>query len=80
MTPPRPPGRPRGVGPMTAEARQVKLKTWSALLVVTVVVAGAVLVDGDASPVLSGVLVLVPLLELMIFGVWYRRSGGVRPR
>jgi hypothetical protein len=61
--------------------RQVQLKTWAVLFVVTAVVAVVVLADSDASPVLSGVLVTIPVLELMIFGVWYRRAGGGgRPR
>jgi hypothetical protein len=70
----------RAAAPLSAEARQVQLKTWVALLVVTAVVAVVVLVDSDVSPVLSGVLVTIPVLELMIFGVWYRRAGGGRPR
>jgi hypothetical protein len=39
-----------------------------------------VLADRDAGPVLSGVLVTIPVLELMIVGFWYRRSGGGRRR
>jgi hypothetical protein len=71
----------RAAAPLGAEARQVQLKTWVVLLVVTAVVAVVVLADRDASPVLSGVLVTIPILELMIFGVWYRRAGsGGRPR
>jgi hypothetical protein len=69
----------RAPAPLTAEARQVKLTTWAALLVITTVVAVAVLADGDASPVLSAVLVTTPVLELMIFAVWWRTAGG-RPR
>jgi hypothetical protein len=78
MTPADPTRRAGGRELLTAEARQVMLRTWATILVVTAVVAGLVLADRDAHPVLSGVLVTIPVLELMIFGVWYRRWGGRR--
>ena len=71
---------PAGRELLSAEERRVNVTTWGALLVITVVVAVAVLADDTASPVLSGVLVIIPLLELTIFGFWYRRSGGGRLR
>ena len=81
MTPPGPGRKPgaRVPAPLTAEARQVKLRTWAALLVVTTVIAVAVLADSDAGPVLSGVLVMSPVLELLIFTIWWRTAAG-RPR
>jgi hypothetical protein len=76
--PARKPGAPVPA-PLSAEARQVKLRTWAALLVITTVVAVAVLADRDAGPVLSAVLVTSPVLELLIFAFWWRTAGG-RPR
>ncbi|MCW2682926.1 MAG: hypothetical protein JWP33_839 [Blastococcus sp.] len=78
MTAPEPARKPgaRVSAPLTAEARQVKLRTWAALLVITTVVAVAVLADTDAGPVLSGALVMSPVLELVIFAIWWRTAGG----
>ena len=83
MSRPRPAREPdrRRSEPVSAEARQAKVKMWLVLVVITIVVAAAALADSDASPLLKGVLVTVPVLELMIAAVWWRTTkGGTRRR
>lgn len=71
------PGK-RPAQPMTAETRQVKVRTWVALIIITTGVAVAAVVDSDASPLITGLLASIAVLELMVAGFWWRSTGGGR--
>jgi hypothetical protein len=56
------------------EVRRVQTTTWAALVVITVVTAGAFLLDGDANPIGQGFLAAVAALETMIAFHWWRSA------
>ena len=64
-------GPPRAIAP---EVRRVQTTTWVALVVVTVVTAGAFLLDGDANPAAQGLFAVVAALETMIALRWWRAT------
>ena len=64
----RPPGAP------APEVRRVQATTWVALVVMTVVTAGAFLLDDDANPIGQGLLATVAALETMIAFHWWRSA------
>jgi hypothetical protein len=66
---------PRRSRPAPApEVRRVRATTWAALVVITVVTAGAFMLDEDASPVAQGVFAAVAALEAMIALLWWRST------
>jgi hypothetical protein len=68
----------RGRPAPPAEVRRVQATTWGALVVSTVVTAGAFLLDDDANPVAQGLLAMVAALEAMIGLFWWRTVGRHR--
>ena len=66
---------PRRSRPAPApEVRRVRATTWTALVVITVVTAGAFMLDEDADPVAQGVFAAVAALEAMIALLWWRST------
>jgi hypothetical protein len=53
---------------------RVQGTTWAALVVITVVTAGAFLLDEDANPVAQGLFAMVAALEAMTALAWWRSS------
>jgi hypothetical protein len=68
--PPR--GRPSAAP--APEVRRVQVTTWAALVVITVVTAGAFLLDDNANPIGQGLLAMVAALETMIAFLWWRSA------
>ena len=64
-------GPSRTVAP---EVRRVQTTTWAVLVVITVVTAGAFLLDEDANPVAQGLFAMVAALETMIALHWWRTT------
>jgi len=58
--------------------RRVQATTWGALVGSTGVIAGAFLLDADASPIAQGLLATVAALEAMIGLFWWRTVGRHR--
>jgi membrane protein YdbS with pleckstrin-like domain len=66
---------PRRARPAPApEVRRVQGATWVTLVVVTVVTAGAFLLDEGANPVVQGLFAVVAALEAMIALFWWRST------
>jgi hypothetical protein len=72
------PRRARSAPP--PEVTRAQGTTWAALVVSTVVTAGAFLLDEDANPVAQGLLAVVAALEAMIALFWWRATGRRNPR
>jgi hypothetical protein len=63
---------PRRARPAPApEVSRVQGTTWAALVVITVVTAGAFLLDEDANPAVQGLFAVVAALETMIALFWW---------
>ena len=58
----------------TPEVRRVQGTTWAVLVVITVVTAGAFLLDEDANPVAQGLFAMIAALEAMIALAWWRST------
>jgi hypothetical protein len=54
--------------------RRVQGTTWAVLVVITVVTAGAFLLDEDANPVAQGLFAMIAALEAMIALAWWRST------
>ena len=68
------PPRTRPSAAPAPEVRRVQTTTWVALVVITVVTAGAFLLDDDANPIGQGFLATVAALETMIAFHWWRSA------
>ncbi len=66
--------RPQPARVQPAEVRRVRTTTWGALVVITILTAGAFLFDDDANPVAQGLLASAAALEVMIGVAWWRRN------